>query len=67
LLVKFATSLRIRCAFVKSFGTNPSQDEVKDDLVPDIIEVLTSVYTRLDGRRSARDRAEKAIRAATGP
>lgn len=37
----------------------------KDDLVQDMIDVLTSFCTRLYGRRSARRRAEKAIKAAT--
>ena len=38
--------------------------EVTDDLVRDVIEVLTSFCTRLYGRRSARNRAEKALRCA---
>lgn len=45
-------------------------DEVDDDLVRDITEVLTSFCARLYGRRSARNRAEKALRHAardTGP
>ncbi|HTW03540.1 MAG TPA: IS607 family transposase [Streptosporangiaceae bacterium] len=38
--------------------------EVIDDLVRDMIEVLTSFCARLYGRRSARNRAEKALRCA---
>ncbi|ACU54350.1 site-specific integrase-resolvase-like protein [Acidimicrobium ferrooxidans DSM 10331] len=39
--------------------------EVDDDLVRDMTEVLTSFCPRLYGRRSARSRAEKALRCAT--
>ncbi len=39
--------------------------EVKDDLVQDMIDVLTSMCARLYGRRSARQRAEKALKAAS--
>ncbi|KAA8957075.1 IS607 family transposase [Mycobacterium sp.] len=35
--------------------------EVTDDLVRDMVEVLTSFCARLDGRRSARNRALKAV------
>lgn len=42
-------------------------DEVKDDLVQDMIDVLTSFCARLYGRRSARRRAERAVRAAMEP
>jgi len=35
--------------------------EVTDDLVRDMVEVLTSFCARLYGRRSARNRAEKAL------
>ncbi|MER5337504.1 IS607 family transposase [Micromonospora sp. NPDC002717] len=38
--------------------------EVADDLVRDMVEVLTSFCARLYGRRSARDRARKALEAA---
>ncbi|MGI8685685.1 MAG: recombinase family protein, partial [Acidimicrobiales bacterium] len=38
--------------------------EVSDDVVRDMVEVLTSFYARLFGRRSARHRAEKAVHAA---
>ena len=37
--------------------------EVKDDLVQDMMEVLTSFCARLYGRRSARNKAKKAVRA----
>jgi predicted site-specific integrase-resolvase len=37
--------------------------EVKDDLVQDMIEVLTSFCVRLYGRRSARNKAKKALEA----
>jgi putative resolvase len=39
-------------------------DEVNDDLVRDMIEVLTGMCSRLYGRRSARKRADAAVRAA---
>lgn len=38
--------------------------EVKDDLVRDMVEVLTSMCARLYGRRSARKRANAAVKAA---
>ncbi|MDX2547297.1 IS607 family transposase [Streptomyces sp. WI04-05B] len=38
--------------------------EVEDDLVRDMVEVLTSFCARLYGRRSAKDRAHKALQAA---
>lgn len=38
--------------------------EVKDDLVRDMVEVLTSFCARLYGQRSARNRARKAMKAA---
>jgi putative resolvase len=41
-------------------------EETTDDLVRDITEVLTSMCARLYGRRSARNRAARAIAAATG-
>jgi putative resolvase len=37
--------------------------EVKDDLVQDRIEVLTSFCARFYGRRSARNKAKKAVQA----
>jgi predicted site-specific integrase-resolvase len=38
--------------------------ELKDDLVQDMIDVLTSFCVRLYGRRSAKNRAERAMKAA---
>ncbi|PZT75977.1 MULTISPECIES: IS607 family transposase [unclassified Streptomyces] len=40
------------------------EGEVEDDLVRDMVEVLTSFCARLYGRRSAKNRAEKALEAA---
>ncbi|HCA86450.1 MAG TPA: IS607 family transposase [Streptomyces sp.] len=40
------------------------EGEVDDDLVRDIVEVLTSFCARLYGRRSAKNRAQKALEAA---
>lgn len=37
--------------------------EVTDDLVQDMIEILTSFCARLYGRRSARNKAKKALEA----
>jgi len=37
------------------------QAETADDLVPDMIEVLTSMCARLYGRRGARNRAMRAL------
>ena len=37
--------------------------ELKDDLVQDMIEVLTSFCARLYGRRSAKNKAQKAVKA----
>jgi putative resolvase len=39
-------------------------DEVEDDLVRDMVEILTSFCARLYGRRSSKARAERALRAA---
>ncbi|MER0479141.1 IS607 family transposase [Streptomyces sp. Edi2] len=39
--------------------------EVEDDLVRDMVEVLTSLCARLYGRRSAKNRAAKALEAAS--
>lgn len=38
--------------------------EMTDDLLKDMVDVLTGFCSRLYGRRSARNRAEKALRAA---
>lgn len=40
------------------------EGEVDDDLVQDIVDVLTSFCARLYGRRSAKNRAKKALEAA---
>jgi putative resolvase len=40
------------------------QTEMKDDLVQDMISVLTSFCARLYGRRAAKNRAAKALAAA---
>jgi putative resolvase len=40
------------------------QSERRDDLVPDMIEILTSFCARLYGRRAAKNRAQKALAAA---
>jgi putative resolvase len=42
------------------------ETEMKDDLVQDMIAVLTSFCARLYGRRAARNRAAKALAAAQG-
>ena len=39
------------------------QGEVRDDLMQDMIEVLTSFCARLYGRRSAKNKARKALQA----
>lgn len=41
--------------------------EMKDDLVQDMIDVMTSMCARLYGRRAARNRAEKAVKAMGDP
>jgi predicted site-specific integrase-resolvase len=38
-------------------------DEMKDDIVPDLHEVIVSLCARLYGRRSAKNRARKALEA----
>ena len=40
------------------------QGEVRYDLVEDMIEILTSFCARLYGRRSAKNKARKALKAA---
>jgi predicted site-specific integrase-resolvase len=39
------------------------EGEVADDLAQDVLEILTSACGRLDGRRSARNRARRALEA----
>jgi predicted site-specific integrase-resolvase len=41
-------------------------DEMKDDIVRDLHEVIISLCARLYGKRSAKNRAKRAIEAATG-
>ena len=41
--------------------------QTTDDLVHDMIEVLTSMWARLDGRRGARNRALRAVTATKHP
>jgi predicted site-specific integrase-resolvase len=43
------------------------QTEMKDDLVQDMLDVLTSFCARLYGRRAAKNRAAKALAAAATP
>jgi Predicted site-specific integrase-resolvase len=43
-----------------------NETECNDDLVQDMIDVLTSFCARLYGRRSAKNRAKKALEAAKG-
>lgn len=38
------------------------KNEVKDDLVQDMIEVLTSFCARLYGRRSAKNKAKRVLK-----
>jgi predicted site-specific integrase-resolvase len=38
--------------------------EVDDDLVRDLTEILTSMWSRLDGKRAAENRAKRALAAA---
>ena len=57
-LIEAALSAQGRSVMVLDAG------EVDDDLVRDMTEVLTSFCARLYGRRSAKNRAEKALRCA---
>jgi putative resolvase len=57
-LVEAALSATGRCLVVLDDG------EVEDDLVQDIVDVLTWFCARLYGRRSAKNRARKALEAA---
>lgn len=41
------------------------ETELKDDLVQDMIDVLTSFCARLYGRRSAKNKAQKAVEVLT--
>jgi len=42
-----------------------NQSEFKDDLVQDFVDVVTCMCARIYGRRAAKNRAEKAIKAAS--
>ena len=44
-----------------------TEADAEDDLIRDATEVLTSLFTRLYGRHSAKNRAERALAAAAGP
>ncbi|MGW7514030.1 IS607 family transposase [Streptomyces sp. NPDC054796] len=61
-LVEAALSAHARRLVVLDDGE--VEDEVEDDLVRDVVEVLTSFCARLYGRRSAKNRARKALEAA---
>ena len=54
-MIEATLSAHGRCLVV------PDGGEVTDDLVRDMVEVLTSLCARLYGRRSARNRALKAV------
>ncbi|HSA77275.1 MAG TPA: IS607 family transposase, partial [Nitrospirota bacterium] len=41
-------------------------EEMKDDIVRDLHEVIVSLCARLYGKRSAKNRAKRALEAATG-
>ena len=41
-------------------------EEMKDDIVRDLHEVIVSLCARLYGKRSAKNRAARAVEAATG-
>lgn len=41
-----------------------NEEESKDDLVQDFVDVVTSMCSRIYGRRSAKNRAERAVKAA---
>lgn len=60
--------MRFGCEYVESALTAKGRklivadpSELKDDLVQDMIEVLTSFCARLYGRRSAKNKAKKAV------
>ena len=62
--------MRFGCEYIEAlmFSQNKrllivDENEMNDDLVQDMIDVLTSFCARLYGRRSARNRARKAIKA----
>ena len=57
------SALKAQSRTVLVMDTTLSQPEMKDDLVQDMKDVLTSFCARLYGRRSARHRAKKALAA----
>lgn len=62
----FAHDLRVGKAALQSTGRKVvvvDEKEMKDDLVQDMIEVLTSFCARRYGRRSAKNKAKKAMEA----
>ncbi|TMR94706.1 IS607 family transposase [Nonomuraea basaltis] len=62
-LVEAALSAHERRLVILDEG-EVDEGEVDDDVVRDMIEILTSFCARLYGRRSARNRAQKALKAA---
>ncbi|RQX00973.1 hypothetical protein DLJ59_19370 [Micromonospora inaquosa] len=50
----------------QKLGVDRVVTEVDDDLVCDVIEILTSLCARLSGRRAAANRARRVVEAATG-
>jgi putative resolvase len=61
-LARSTSKLPLVASGRKIIVVNP--EEMKDDLVQDMYDVLTSFCTRLYGRRLAKNRAAKAIEAA---
>jgi predicted site-specific integrase-resolvase len=55
-------ALRRACG-VARFAYNSAASEIRDDLVGDMIDVLPSFCARLDGRRSAKRHAQRAVAA----
>lgn len=53
-----------RCLRKAAGSSSPTRGESADDLVRDMIEVLTSMCARLYGRGGARNRAMRAVTAA---
>jgi predicted site-specific integrase-resolvase len=51
------------CVAIYARVSPSDQKELNDDLVQDMIDILTSFCARLYGRRSAKNRAKKAMRA----
>jgi putative resolvase len=56
------------CASLEATGRQliiVNQSEFKDDLVQDFVDVVTCMCARIYGRRSSKNRAEKALKAAS--